>query len=438
MYCSNEVKVVIVGVGYVGLVSGVCFSEFGFDVTCVDNISSKIDLLNSGGVPIYEPGLSNLLKKNRDAGRLHFTTSIEQAVSDADVIIIAVGTPSREDGSADLRYVFGVAEEISTCIRDSAVLVVKSTVPVGTTSEVQKILRLKGKKSAVAFNPEFLREGAAVSDFMRPDRVILGVRDENAKKLLTQLYRPLYTFNIPIVFMDLESAELCKYASNAFLAMKVAFINEIANLCECCNADVNDVALAMGLDNRIGGKFLQAGPGYGGSCFPKDTSALYDFSKNVYGIELSLVRETINSNNRRKISMVEKIIKFCGGSVAEKTLAVLGVTFKPDTDDMRDSPSLDIIPHLIQHGANIRVYDPSNSSDGKKMLKGVKWASDVVSACENADAVVILTDWNEFKALNVEYICNVMRRKVVIDLRNIFIPREVREHGIEYYSIGRN
>lgn len=431
-------KIAVIGTGYVGLVSGVCFSEFGFEVVCVDNNSQKIDLLNSGGVPIYEPGLNTILRKNINAKRLSFTTSTKDAVSKADIVFIAVGTPSNEDGSANLDYVYGAAGEIAQSIRDEAVLVVKSTVPVGTTAKVKEILRKNGKKTSVAFNPEFLKEGAAIEDFMHPDRVILGVENEHAKHVLSQVYRPLYIFNTPIVFTNLESAELCKYASNAFLAMKVAFINEIADLCEKCNADVNDVALAMGLDSRIGNKFLQAGPGFGGSCFPKDTSALADFAEANFGVNIGLVKETIKSNSVRKINMVQKIINACGCCVKGKKLTILGVTFKANTDDIRESPSLDIIPRLIDNGANITVYDPSNSAEAKKILTDVKWANDVYDACENSDAVVVITDWSEFKALDVKQVCQKMSGNTIIDLRNIFDISEMKALNIDYHGIGRN
>lgn len=431
-------KVAVIGTGYVGLVSGVCFSEFGFEVVCVDNNSQKIDTLNNGGMPIYEPGLEKLLKKNINAGRLSFATDTKQAVSDSDIVFIAVGTPSKEDGSANLDYVYAAAEEISQSIKDNAVLVVKSTVPVGTTSQVKKILADHNCKANVAFNPEFLKEGAAIDDFMHPDRIILGVENEYTKNVLSQFYRPLYVFNIPIVFMSLESAELCKYASNAFLAMKVAFINEIANLCENCNADVNDVALAMGLDQRIGNKFLQAGPGFGGSCFPKDTSALADFAQKNFNTDLRLVKQTIASNNLRKSNMVSRIISACGGSVSSKKITILGVTFKPNTDDIRESPSLDIIPPLLEKRAKITVYDPSNSKDAKRILNNVKWADEVYESCTGADAVVVLTDWSEFKALEIRHLCSKMNEKLIIDLRNIFDPRDMRSLNVKYHSIGRH
>lgn len=431
-------KIAVIGTGYVGLVSGVCFSEFGFNVVCVDNNAAKIEMLNAGGVPIYEPGLDKLLKKNHDAGRLSFSTDTKNSVSSADIVFIAVGTPSKPDGSADLSYVFSAVEEISHSISDDAVLVVKSTVPVGTTAEVKKILAKNGKKTSVAFNPEFLKEGAAIDDFMHPDRVILGVENERAKQVLSQVYRPLYIFNIPIVFMNLESAELCKYASNAFLAMKVAFINEIANLCEKCHADVNDVALAMGLDQRIGNKFLQAGPGFGGSCFPKDTSALVDFAREKYDIRMGIVEETIKSNNARKIAMVDKIINACNGNVSGKQIAVLGVTFKANTDDIRDSASLEIIPKLQQSGAIISAYDPSHSSEAKKVLPNVTWADDAYTLCKSADAIVILTDWSEFKALEISRIKELMAGNIVVDLRNIFDPIEVESTGLKYFGIGRH
>lgn len=430
-------NIAVVGTGYVGLVSGVCFADFGFNVTCVDTNKEKIDILNSGGVPIYEPGLSTLIKKNVDAHRLLFSTSLHESVENADIIFIAVGTPSREDGSANLDYVFSAANNIAESIKENAVLVVKSTVPVGTTAKVKKILEKNGKNNSVAFNPEFLKEGAAIDDFMHPDRVILGVESEHAKKMLSHVYRPLYVFNTPIAFMNLESAELCKYASNAFLAMKVSFINQVADLCEKCNADVNDVALAMGLDTRIGSKFLQAGPGFGGSCFPKDTSALSDFAKKDYGINMSLVDETISYNNKRKINMVDRIVDACNGSVNGKKVAILGVTFKPNTDDIRDAPSLDIIPRLQKLGAKINAFDPSNSTEAKKCIENVEWGKDIYSASNQADAVVILTDWNDFRSINLNKLSDKMNGNVLVDLRNLYSPSEAREAGLQYYSVGR-
>lgn len=429
-------KITVIGTGYVGLVSGVCFAEFGFNVTCVDNNLAKVEALNRGEVPIYEPGLDKLMAKNTQAGRLSFTSDIAKSVKDADIVFIAVGTPSKADGSADLSYVFQAVDDLSATINRDAVLVVKSTVPVGTTKAVKKFLADKGVNIDVAFNPEFLKEGAAIDDFMHPDRVILGVETKKAKKILEQVYRPLYVFNIPIVFTGLETAELSKYASNAFLAMKVTFINEIANLCEVCGADVNDVALVMGLDKRIGDKFLQAGPGYGGSCFPKDTSALADFAKD-FGVQMPLVAETINSNNSRREKMVRKILNACENKVADKNIAILGVTFKANTDDMRDSPSIEIVNELMNKGANINIYDPSFSAQAKRMFDNVAWKESVNDACTGADTIIILTDWPEFKALNLKELRSKAKGGLLIDLRNMYPVQEAESAGFRYCSVGR-
>jgi UDPglucose 6-dehydrogenase len=429
-------KITVVGTGYVGLVSGVCFAEFGFNVVCVDNNTGKIAELQKGCVPIYEPGLDKLMQKNFRAGRLTFSSDASESVKDADVVFIAVGTPEKQDGSADLSYVYQAVNDISSSINKNAVLVIKSTVPVGTTMAVKQFLRDKGVEVDVAFNPEFLKEGAAVDDFMHPDRIILGVESKKAKKILENVYRPLYVFNIPIIFTSLETAELSKYASNAFLAMKVTFINEIANLCEACGADVNEVALAMGLDKRIGDKFLQAGPGYGGSCFPKDTCALKDFAGKL-GVDLPLVKETVKSNNARRAKMVEKILIACRNDVKGKNIAVLGVTFKANTDDMRESPGIDIIRALLKNGANIRIYDPSFSDQAKQIFPHIKFSDNAYDNCNGADAVLILTDWSEFRALNLRELKRRVKTPLLIDLRNIYTLSEVYESGFEYHSVGR-
>ncbi len=429
-------QITVIGTGYVGLVSGVCFAEFGFNVVCVDNNLQKVESLQKGEVPIYEPGLDKLMKKNMDAGRLTFSSSTKESVKNADIIFIAVGTPSREDGTANLDYVYAATEELSDSVNPEAVLVIKSTVPVGTTESVKRFLRSKGVEIDVAFNPEFLKEGAAIEDFMHPDRVILGVESEKARKMLSQVYRPLYVFNIPIVFTNLETAELSKYASNAFLAMKVTFINEIANLCESCGADVNDVALAMGLDKRIGDKFLLAGPGYGGSCFPKDTSALASFSKE-FGVTMDLVEQTILSNERRRSKMVEKILSACDGDIAGKNIAVLGVTFKANTDDMRDSPSIEIVEALQKEKANIRIYDPSFSEQAKRIFSNVVWEKNPYDCCNGVDVVLILTDWAEFRALNLKDLRKRVNSPLLIDLRNIYSVDEVKASGFLYCSVGR-
>lgn len=429
-------KITVIGTGYVGLVSGVCFAEFGFNVTCVDNNTAKIEALNKGQVPIYEPGLDHIMEKNVNAGRLSFTSDIAESVKDTDIVFIAVGTPSKEDGSADLSYIFVAVEEMITHINRDAVLVIKSTVPVGTTRAVKEFMHERGLDLDVAFNPEFLKEGDAINDFMHPDRVILGVEGDNAKRILMTVYRPLYVFNVPIIFTNIETAELSKYASNAFLAMKVTFINEIANLCEACNADVNEVALAMGLDKRIGDKFLQAGPGYGGSCFPKDTSALADFAVK-FGVRMPLVSQTIKSNKERRQKMVEKIISACGGNVSAKKISILGVTFKANTDDMRDSPSIEIVDALQKSGAKLKIYDPSFSDQAKAIFKNIEFSGDPYECCTGAEAVVILTDWTEFKGLNFKALSQKVKQRLLIDLRNMYNVSEVESEGFKYYSVGR-
>lgn len=430
-------KITVVGTGYVGLVSGVCFSEFGFNVTCVDNNKQKIESLQNKQPPIYEEGLEKLLIKNMNAGRLSFTYDIAASVRDADIVFIAVGTPPKEDGSADLTYVYTAIDELAPHINREAVLVIKSTVPVGTTRGVQSYLREKGVDLSVAFNPEFLREGAAVDDFMSPDRVIIGVESRHAKEMLRKVYRPLYAFNTPIVFTGLETAELCKYASNAFLAVKIAFINEIADLCEVCGADVQEVALAMGLDKRIGDKFLQAGPGYGGSCFPKDTLALSSFAKKL-GADMTIVDETVRSNNARRQKMIDKIFNACDGNVKEKQIAIFGVTFKANTDDMRESPSIEIVQALINGGAKVSIYDPSFSGQAKQIFgNSAKWSQDAYSNCDGADAVVIITDWPEFKAINLGEIRKRVKEPLMIDLRNLYKVSEVEKYGFNYCSVGR-
>ncbi|MDR1561282.1 MAG: UDP-glucose/GDP-mannose dehydrogenase family protein [Holosporaceae bacterium] len=429
-------KITVIGAGYVGLVSGVCFAEFGFNVICVDNNTSKIKSLKNGCVPIYEPGLDTLIMKNSAAGRLIFSSEISSSVKDADIVFIAVGTPSKSDGSADLSHIYQVIEDIHDSVNKNAVLVIKSTVPVGTTRTIKQLLSNKGIELDVAFNPEFLKEGAAIEDFMRPDRIILGVESEKAKDILSHVYRPLYVFNIPIVFTELETAELSKYASNAFLAMKITFINEIANLCEVCGADVKEVALAIGLDKRIGDQFLQAGPGYGGSCFPKDTSALENFARKL-GIQVPLVTETIISNRDRRDKMINKILNACGNDVKNKNISILGVTFKANTDDMRDSPSVDIINSMISRGANIRIYDPSFSEQAKEIFKNINFSKNAYDNCNDADAVVIITDWPEFKALNLSELGKRVKNHLLIDLRSMYSISEVRNSGFTYSSVGK-
>ncbi|GHU16699.1 UDP-glucose 6-dehydrogenase [Alphaproteobacteria bacterium] len=433
---GRVVKIAVVGTGYVGLVSGVCFSEFGFSVICIDNNVSKIEDLKKGVVPIYENELDKLMLKNMNAGRLSFTSDIAEGVRDADIVFIAVGTPSKTDGSADLSYVYGAVDELAPHMNKNAILVIKSTVPVGTTRAVKQFLQDNGFDIEVAFNPEFLREGAAIEDFMRPDRIILGIESKKAEDALKRAYRPLFVLSIPIVFTGLETAELSKYAANAFLAMKITFINEVANLCENCGADVKEVAYAIGLDKRIGEQFLQVGPGYGGSCFPKDTSALNDFSKN-FGVSMPLVEETIKSNDARRIKMIQKIMGVCDNDVKNKNISILGVTFKANTDDMRDSPSICIVNHLLKNGAKIKIYDPSFSEQAKKIFKDAEWSNNAYDNCNGADVVVILTDWAEFRAINLADLRRRVKNPLLVDLRSIYTVNEAKASGFVYCSVGR-
>jgi UDPglucose 6-dehydrogenase len=433
-------RIAVIGTGYVGLVSGACFSEFGVDVTCVDKESGKIERLNRGEIPIYEPGLEQIVATNTAAGRLHFTTDLEAAVRDADAVFIAVGTPSRRgDGHADLSYVFGAAEEIARALTGYTVVVTKSTVPVGTGRKVAEIIRRIRPDASfdVCSNPEFLREGSAIQDFMRPDRVVIGTTSERAQGVMRELYRPLYLIETPIIFTTLETSELTKYAANSFLATKISFINEIADLCEKVGADVQDVARGIGLDGRIGRKFLHAGPGYGGSCFPKDCLALARTAQEA-GAPVGIVETVIRSNDGRKRRMAERIVRACGGSVEGKTVAVLGLTFKPNTDDMRDSPSLVIVPTLQQAGATVRAFDPEGMEEARKQLDGVHYAATAYEAMEGADVLVLLTEWNEFRALDLQRVKALLRTPTVIDLRNIYKPAQMAEAGFYYFSIGRS
>ncbi|MCF7779683.1 nucleotide sugar dehydrogenase [Sulfitobacter sp. M220] len=433
-------KIAVIGTGYVGLVSGVCFSDFGHDVVCVDKDPKKIEQLKNGIAPIYEPGLEDLMAKNVNAGRLSFTGSLADSVDGADAVFIAVGTPTRRgDGHADLTYVMAAAEEIATALTGYAVVVTKSTVPVGTNRQVKQVVSKANPKAEfdVASNPEFLREGAAIDDVMRPDRVVVGVQNERAAEVMNEIYRPLYLREFPIMATDLESAEMIKYAANAFLATKITFINEIAALCEKTGADVKMVSKGMGLDGRIGDKFLHAGPGYGGSCFPKDTQALARMGQD-HSTPMQMTETVIKVNDQVKRRMIDKIIDLCGGSVNGKVITVLGVTFKPNTDDMRDSPSLTIVPWLVGNGAKVRVVDTQGKREGEGLLPGVAWNEDVYKATQNADAVVILTEWNEFRALDLKRIAKRMRTPVMADLRNIYTPKDVKKAGFTaYVSIGR-
>ena len=433
-------NVVMIGSGYVGLVSGACFAEFGANVTCIDVDQGKIDALNAGKIPIYEPGLDDLVARNVAAGRLGFTTAYDPAVSGADLVFIAVGTPTRRgDGHADLVYVYEAARQIAKHLSEYTVIVDKSTVPVGTARQVDRIIREENPQADfdVASNPEFLREGAAISDFMRPDRVVLGVESERAEKLLRELYRPINLIEAPIHVTNLESAELVKYASNAFLATKISFINEIANLCEQVGADVHAVAKGMGLDGRIGRKFLHAGPGYGGSCFPKDTTALIRIAQE-HGASCRIVEATVEVNAAQKARMIKKIREALGGSESGKTIAVLGLTFKPETDDMRDSPSLAILPNLVDKGAVINAHDPQGVAEAKKLLPGnVNYFADVYKTVEEADAFVLMTEWNEYRGLDFEKVKQLMKGNVVVDLRNVYEPEQMNGYGFEYSCIGR-
>ena len=432
-------RIAMIGTGYVGLVSGACFSEFGVHVCCVDKDESKIERLKRGEIPIYEPGLDELVNRNVTAGRLSFTTDLTEAMKGVDAVFIAVGTPSRRgDGHADLSYVYGAAEEIAQNLDHYTVVVTKSTVPVGTGREVERIIRETRPDAEfdVASNPEFLREGSAIGDFMRPDRVVIGTETERAREVMRQLYRPLYLMETPIVMTELETAELIKYAANAFLAVKITFINEIADLCEKVGANVHDVAKGMGLDGRIGRKFLHAGPGYGGSCFPKDTLALVRTAQ-VNDSPIRIVETVVDVNDKRKKAMAQRVVDACGGSLRGKTVAVLGVSFKPNTDDMRDAPSLDIVPALQQAGATVRAFDPAGMHEAKKLLPDVTWCDDSYKALDGADCVAILTEWNEFRALDLKRVKKLLKRPIMVDLRNVYNPGDMAAAGFIYTSIGR-
>jgi UDPglucose 6-dehydrogenase len=430
-------RIVMIGSGYVGLVSGACLSEFGHDVVCVDNDTGKIEGLKRGVMPIYEPGLEEVVATNVKAGRLSFETDLKNVVPGADAVFIAVGTPSRRgDGHADLSYVFAATEEIAACLSGFTVVVTKSTVPVGTNRKVEEIIR-KVRPDAdfdVASNPEFLREGSAVEDFRRPDRVVVGCDTERARALMKEVYRPLFLNETPIVFTTRETSELIKYASNAFLATKITFINEMADLCEKVGGDVQDVARGMGLDGRIGNKFLHAGPGYGGACFPKDTLALLKTSQE-FGVPTHIVEAVVAVNAARKQAMAEKIERAFGG-VSGKTVAVLGLTFKPNTDDMRDAPSLVIVPYLQSKGARIRAYDPEGAKEAKKRLN-LDLCKDTYDALDGADGVVILTEWNEFRALDLGRVKSLLKHPLMVDLRNIYRPGLMKDAGFTYFSVGR-
>jgi len=433
-------KIAVIGTGYVGMVSGACLAEFGHEVTCIDKDESKINRLKHGEIPIYEPGLDSLVKKNVQAERLIFSTEYDPGIPGAEVIFIAVGTPAsrRGDGYADLSYVYDAARQLAPYLRDYTVIVNKSTVPVGTACQVQRIISQANPAASfdVASNPEFLREGAAINDFMRPDRVVIGIDSKHAEEVLKAVYRPLYLIETPFVITNTKTAELIKYAANAFLATKISFINEIANLCEEIGGDVQDVAKGIGLDGRIGRKFLHAGPGYGGSCFPKDTHALLRVAQDN-GVACRIVEAVVEVNAAQKARMTRKIRQAIGGNEGGKTIAVLGLSFKPETDDVRDAPSITIISKLVENGAVVRAHDPQAVEEAAKVLTGVKYCSSPYEACEGADAVVLMTEWNEYRALDLLRIKNALSSPVFVDLRNVYRPTAMKQLGFEYHSVGR-
>ena len=431
-------RIAMIGTGYVGLVSGACFADFGHQVACVDKDAGKIDGLNAGVMPIWEPGLESLVKSNVERGRLTFTTDLPAAVRDAEAVFIAVGTPARRgDGHADLTYVFDAVRELAGVIAPGTVVVTKSTVPVGTGDEIEKILRDEGvAEVSVASNPEFLREGAAIADFKHPDRIVVGAPDDRAQDILREIYRPLFLNRAPILITGRRTAELTKYAANAFLAVKISFINEIADLCEAVDADVQDVARGIGLDNRIGAKFLHAGPGYGGSCFPKDTLALLQTADQA-GVEQRIVRTTVQVNDDRKAAMADRVAQAMGGDLSGKRIGVLGLAFKPNTDDMREAPSISLINGLIERGADVCAFDPVARHQAEQVLDGVEFGASAEEVAKDADALVIVTEWDEFRALDLDRIAASLRGKVLVDLRNVYDPAEAREAGLVYHGIGR-
>jgi UDPglucose 6-dehydrogenase len=435
-------KITMIGTGYVGLVTGTCFAEFGHHITCVDKDQQKIDMLLNGSMPIYEPGLDALVAKNMKEGRLVFTTSLPEAVADAEAIFLAVGTPSsrRGDGYADLTFIYEATKEIALHLQGYTVIIDKSTVPVGTARQVARIIREVNPEADfdIASNPEFLREGAAITDFMRPDRVVIGVESTKAEDVLRAIYQPLFLQETPIVKTDIETAELTKYAANAFLATKISFINEIALLCDTIGADVVALAKGIGMDGRIGKKFLHPGPGYGGSCFPKDTLALMRIAQE-HGQNLRIVEATVEANAAQKAKMVKKIRDALGGSEAGKTIAILGLTFKPETDDMRDSPAITILPALFEKGAILRVHDPQGMDEAKKFLPaGIEYMYNSYEACKDADAVILMTEWNQYRALDLDKLASLMRQKIFIDLRNVYEPAKLKKKGFVYVGVGRS
>lgn len=430
--------IAVIGTGYVGLVTGACFAEFGVDVTCVDVDKEKVDSLNKGVIPIYEPGLEKIVKKNSNAGRLCFTTDLRSAVEQAAVVFLAVGTPPKADGSPDMSYYQQAAKDVAESINGYKVLVTKSTVPVGTGKWLREFVTQNltaPTEFGVASNPEFLREGAAIGDFMRPDRVVIGSNEDQAIEVLKDLYRPLYLIETPIVVTSLEAAELIKYAANAFLATKITFINEIANLCDAIGCDVHDVARGMGMDNRIGRKFLHPGPGYGGSCFPKDTRALTTVA-DQFGVETRIVDAVIDANEHQRKAMLPKIERLVGG-LSGKNIGVLGLSFKPETDDMRESPAIDIINSMTSRGAKVKAYDPVAMNEARQYIEGIEYASDEYDAIRDADALVIITEWNQFRALDMDKVRQLLKTPKIADLRNIYEPEDMRELGFEYIGVGR-
>ena len=431
-------RIAMIGTGYVGLVSGACFADFGHRVTCVDKDKAKIDGLNAGLMPIWEPGLEGLVKANAERGRLTFTTDLQGAVENAEAVFIAVGTPARRgDGHADLTFVFEAVRELARFIRPGTVVVTKSTVPVGTGDRIEEILREEGVADvSVASNPEFLREGAAIADFKHPDRIVVGAADQRAEEVLKEIYRPLFLNRAPILFTGRRTAELTKYAANAFLAVKISFINEIADLCEAVDADVQDVARGIGLDNRIGAKFLHAGPGYGGSCFPKDTLALLQ-TADKFGVDQRIVRTTVEVNDERKASMVERVERPLGGELRGKRVGVLGLAFKPNTDDMREAPSIPLVNALVERGAEVVAFDPVAREQAEKIFSGIEFAASAEAVADGADALVIVTEWDEFRALDLETIAQSLRGKVLVDLRNVYDREEAEGAGLAYYGVGR-
>jgi len=430
-------RIAMIGTGYVGLVSGACFADFGHRVCCIDKDAAKIDGLNAGKMPIWEPGLEAIVTANAERGRLTFTTDLASGVESADAVFIAVGTPARRgDGHADLTFVFDAVRELAKVIRPETVVVTKSTVPVGTGDRIENILREEGASGvSVASNPEFLREGAAIADFKHPDRIVVGAEDDHAREVLKEIYRPLFLNRAPILFTGRRTAELTKYAANAFLAVKISFINEIADLCEAVDADVQDVARGIGLDNRIGPKFLHAGPGYGGSCFPKDTLALLQTAQSA-GVDQRIVRTTVEVNDSRKAQMVERVARAVG-NLKGKRIAVLGLAFKPNTDDMRDAPSIPLINALVERGATVSAFDPVAREQAEKVFSGIEFAPDAYAAATGADALVIVTEWDEFRALDLQKVAELLGGKALVDLRNVYDRSEAEEAGLAYYGVGR-